>query len=321
MTERQKQIKEYFLEPETRCGYFVSAAKKAVWKVQLDMLEHLLFVCRKYNLSISLAAGSLLGAIRHKGFIPWDDDFDVMLPRSDFNKLMEIGPKEFKSPYFFQSPRTDPGYVHAMAKLRNSKTTAVVPRYAQEGRMCNMGIFIDIYPIDPVPKSEAVIRRKIAIMRLFHKLRANAYSHCRRGCAIRRRFLHICALIMHTVVGSEHMFELQQKIFLAGLSKLETRGVCMSPAVMKFEDILRFTYPERILKEGYVYVPFEYMEVPVFAAYEQMLTRTYGEWRNFVIGASGHQELVLDALKPYTAILRDEYGYTEREINKLILRG
>lgn len=316
----QISLKNHFLEPETRCGYLVSAHKKALWKVQLDMLEQLLSVCQKHNLTISLAAGSLLGAIRHKGFIPWDDDFDVMMPREDFDKLMEIGPVEFRPPYFFQSPKTDPGYAHAIAKLRNSQTTAIVPRYAQEGRMCNMGIFIDIYPLDFVPMSDTAVKRKIKLMSCFHKLRANAYRTCHGKSSFRRWLLHAFSKALHFVVGSGRMYDLQTMVYLSGISKEGSRGIGMAPAIMNQDLLRRFTYPIDVLKHGCIYVPFEYMKVPVFRDYLQMLTITYGDWQKFVKGASGHQELIIDVDKPYFEVLQEKYGYTNVDINKITSR-
>uniref|UniRef100_UPI0027346B1B LicD family protein n=1 Tax=uncultured Duncaniella sp. TaxID=2768039 RepID=UPI0027346B1B len=75
------------LSEEIRNGYTVSTLSKRVWQIQLDMLGVLLKVCKKYNLKIWAEGGTLIGAIRHKGFIPWDDDIDISISRPDYEKL------------------------------------------------------------------------------------------------------------------------------------------------------------------------------------------------------------------------------------------
>ena len=88
-----------FLKEEIRCEYKVTQDLKKIWMVGLDILFELDKVCKKHNLKYFLLWGSLLGAIRHKGFIPWDDDIDVGMLRSDYEKLFSLK-EEFDAPYF-----------------------------------------------------------------------------------------------------------------------------------------------------------------------------------------------------------------------------
>lgn len=75
-------------------GYFVSSKTKKIWNIELDMLKLLDDICKKYSLKYFVAYGTLLGAVRHKGFVPWDDDIDVFMLRDDYNKLARIAPAE-----------------------------------------------------------------------------------------------------------------------------------------------------------------------------------------------------------------------------------
>ena len=83
-------------------GYFVSSKTKKIWNIELDMLKLLDDICKKYSLKYFVAYGTLLGAVRHKGLVPWDDDIDVFMLRDDYNKLARIAPAEIQSPYFFK---------------------------------------------------------------------------------------------------------------------------------------------------------------------------------------------------------------------------
>ena len=117
--------RESFLNPETRDGFLVEAGRKAVWKVLLDILETLIGICDRHGLQYSLIGGSLLGAMRHKGIIPWDDDIDIAMPRPDYEKLQQILPKELPPHLFMQTSATDFEYDITHVKIRDSRTTAL----------------------------------------------------------------------------------------------------------------------------------------------------------------------------------------------------
>ena len=150
MTERERIIRdgilpESFFEEEVQCEFTVTRERKKIWAVGIDLLVKFDSVCRKHNLQYSLAFGSILGYIRHHGFIPWDDDIDVVMPRADYEKLKEYK-DEFEQPYFLQFPREDEGYYFSFAKLRNSNTTGVSFPFRYEH--FNQGLFLDIFPLD-----------------------------------------------------------------------------------------------------------------------------------------------------------------------------
>lgn len=133
-----------FLKPETICDFYVDEKRKKVWSIGIDLLVKLDQICRKHNLQYSVAFGSLLGIIRHQGFIPWDDDIDVVMPREDYEKLRLLK-CEFEEPYFLQYPGDD-GYLFSFAKLRNSNTTSISKPFRYES--FNQGHFLDIFPLD-----------------------------------------------------------------------------------------------------------------------------------------------------------------------------
>ena len=122
-----------FLDEEIRNGYTISHEMKEIWAVELDLLVEFDRVCKENGLKYFASCGTKLGAVRHHGFIPWDDDVDVMMLRDEYDKLCKIAPQLFAYPYFFQTEETDKGSARGHAQLRNSKTTAILKSEASMG--------------------------------------------------------------------------------------------------------------------------------------------------------------------------------------------
>ena len=163
MTECERIIKqgvlpESFFDEELKCGFLISKERKKIWAVLLDLLIKFDSVCKKHNLSYCFTDGSLLGAVRHKGFIPWDDDLDVSMPRADYEKLQSLD-YEFDNPYFLQTPYTDKGYFYSFVKIRNKNTTGLSKAFMYQG--FNDGLFLDVFPLDEVDndKGEEIYNR------------------------------------------------------------------------------------------------------------------------------------------------------------------
>ena len=147
MTECERIIKqgvlpESFFDEELKCGFLISKERKKIWAVLLDLLIKFDSVCKKHNLSYCFTDGSLLGAVRHKGFIPWDDDLDVSMPRADYEKLQSLD-YEFDNPYFLQTPYTDKGCFYSFVKIRNKNTTGLSKAFMYQG--FNDGLFLDVF--------------------------------------------------------------------------------------------------------------------------------------------------------------------------------
>lgn len=113
----------------------------------LDILKEVDEICRRYNLKYWLTCATLLGAVRHGGFVPWDDDLDIAMMRDDYLKLMEILPKELPDNLELQNDVTEPGYVYMYAKVRD-KNSSIRETCDVNKRFKNQGLFIDIFPME-----------------------------------------------------------------------------------------------------------------------------------------------------------------------------
>ena len=123
---------------------------EAVHGVQKELLQKLDRVCREQGLRYTAIHGTLLGAVRHQGFIPWDDDVDIAMPRQDYDRLLALAPEVFTEPFFLQTPDNEIRcFYGGYAKLRRSGTAAIEPKH--KGRNCHQGIWVDIFPLDYCP--------------------------------------------------------------------------------------------------------------------------------------------------------------------------
>lgn len=293
---------EEFFKEETRYGYKITEDKKKVWAAELDILEEFMRVCEKYSLRYYLIHGSLLGAVRHKGYIPWDDDIDVGMPRKDYDKFSEIAPGEFKHPYFFQSPQTDPGFGYSILKIRNSKTTFMSLFFAVSG--FNQGLHIDIMPIDKINPDTYLENREI----IYNLIMKNSASMKHGSKYLDERSLKNQVYFdpNNDLVAT---YDEIQRIASQYESK-ETGYVGLVVSTVYSAE--RFMFDASSFEHD-ILVPFEHLMLPIPCGYDDILKIEYGDYMTFPPQeerGAWHQKEIIDADKSYSEYYK-EYSSEE----------
>lgn len=233
--------------------------------VQLDMLMELDRVCCRLGVAYQLGAGSLLGAVRHAGFIPWDKDMDVVMLRADYRRFLREAPQHLNPHLFLQSWHSDPSYLWLFAKLRRHDSIFLETSGVPSGQ--HQGIFIDIFPFDPV-WPECWWWRGLHAVVLFLDRWLWKWKW-------KWKFL---AADGKGNKGARSLLMAMHDGLLRSLALVPSRQVvCLASGSLRWERLRTLTRPitefEQTLK-----MPFEGMRFPVTANYHQALTRLYGDY-------------------------------------------
>lgn len=296
------KIQESFYNPEVRCGYEVSAEMKKIWAVELDLLAKFIDVCNKHELNYFVDGGTLLGAVRHKGFIPWDDDVDVIMPREDYDKLFEIAAQEFQYPYFFQNTLTENGFFRTHAQLRNSSTTGFIAIDSKKD--INRGIFLDIFPLDGIPDSR--VKQWLLKERIKNEKKILAYEYDINYDTLppKGKLNYKLVHAFFKVVPFKKYFDHFNHKTLAKYSKRKTRLV--GDLSLKWRENVHW---KAEWFDGYVNLTFENLQVRAPLFYKEVLARQYGNFMNLpkdVTAANGrcHGTVTFDPDTPYTDFVK-----------------
>lgn len=282
MIKTKLNIPHSFLKGRVICGEEINTQKANIWAIELDMLNEFACFCEKHNIKWFCDGGTLLGAIRHKGFIPWDDDIDVMMLREDYDKFISLSKDYFKPPYFLQTDWTDETY-YCHGKLRRSDTTAILEKDLDVKFQFNQGVFIDIFPFDKVPMDEnerkcfcarlLLLKNEVLIARLrwwlYERDNIALYNHLKD---LRSEYDWL-----------RRMYNNTDSINIANLSIPEHGMIDKTLNDFKETEM----------------VDFEFLKVPVPKNYDRILINQYGNYMDFIKNASCHGEVIFDIDKSY----------------------
>jgi LPS biosynthesis protein len=258
----------------------------------LEIFKECKRIFDSYGLRYFALGGTALGAVRHKGFIPWDDDIDIGLPRKDYCRFIEVAKNELKEPYFLQHFSTDAEYPFVYLKVRNSDTTLVETNVSK--LKINHGVYIDIFPLDGI-RGEHVLNPGLRLVK--HELRSRWYAPSRsiKDRAFRLPIEFVSHLFYHRL--SIHDLVMR---YDSGISRLDYDD---SDVIANYTGAWgdREIVERNVMGEGEL-MQFEDVEIRVPSLYDSYLRSLYGKY--MILPAPGkryshHNIMVVDLQRTY----------------------
>ena len=272
----------YFLG-ETRDNFYIEPMMKCVWAAQLEVMCVIQQIYEKHNIPYFADWGTLLGAVRHKGFIPWDDDMDICMLRKDYNRFLKVAPKELPEEYHINSPYTKEEYSYVLSRVLNAHSISYDSSRLYRFHHCPYIVGIDIFPLDTLPadsNEEALLNQLVAIL-------ISAVGHYDDS--------------PETIIKMIPELETLCGIKIKPQQSIKNQLLRIADALCQSyndSDSNIITYvPENTQKHIHLqkdwyqtceYLPFENIILPVPKNYDAVLTTLYGDYMTPVKSSAGH---------------------------------
>lgn len=241
--------------------------KKELKEVQMNILDALVRFCNENNLRVSIASGTFIGAVRHKGYIPWDDDIDVFMLREDYVKLEQLLPEILDNRYKLESIYRNDKWHLSFAKLCDIRTTSVVERK----NVIPYGAFVDIFPVDAVPDNNKEFRkymRRLGMMRLL-------LNNTRKVTPNMGVMKKVAVIVHHAIISlfpNKRLVLFREKYN----QKYNVKGFS-SVYANSYGPLQPNPFPKSFF-DDIIYYDFENRKVPGFKEAHRFLTLQYGDY-------------------------------------------
>ena len=236
--------------------------------VALEVLSEIDKICIENGFAYSLAYGTLLGAVRHKGFIPWDDDVDIMMPRADYLKFVEYCQNNETS-FKLASVETDPSYGYIFAKACNTKTTLTY----ENAKWNHYGVQVDVFPVDNLGSTLAEAKTTFKARRFQRELLvAWNWTFCKlsKNKSLMRNLAKLIFFVLSRFTSNRALSRSINRYYEKIIANDFVGIMC---GAYRMREIM----PSSVY-DNYTTLPFEGKEFKVIANYDSYLTSVYGDY-------------------------------------------
>lgn len=275
------------LEDQVQDGYYVDSMMKCCWAAQMEVLQMIDTICEKYNIKYFAEWGTMLGAVRHQGIIPWDDDVDITMKRPDYNKFLRVVEQELPDGYHVMSYRNDDDYWDVMARVVNSEHISLNDDFLEKYHYFPFSSGIDIFPMDflPTNQGEAEMLKKVV-----DEVKGVADSYG-EGFLTEDEFqsaLDYLEILCNMKIEREgdiraRLYDIVVSLY-AIYQEEESEEIALMPLWLEHGT---HAYPKEYFKDV-VRLPFEQITIPVSAAYDAMLKKKYGDYMKMIRVGGSH---------------------------------
>lgn len=234
----------------------------------LGILKRFDRLCQDNGLRYSVAYGTMIGCIRHKGFIPWDDDIDVMMPRADYEKLLQL--QFHEGPYELRHYRYTDGYYYPFAKMIDNRTLLKEVNRCEQ----SMGIFIDVFPFDFLPDGYVYTDNSLKTMKKHWDDMLKIGMSLKNPNAQTKIHRRIGRCFYYCMV---HPFR-KQLLALKEGKYLKAQKTDSDLTFCQFSSFKKGSFITENEWKNIIRMPFEDTEVCVLAAYDRILKGVYGDY-------------------------------------------
>lgn len=313
------QVSYTYYEDEVRDGFFVPGMMKRAWAAQIEVLEDVAKVCGKYNIPYFADAGTLLGAVRHKGFIPWDDDLDICMLREDYNRFLKVAKEELPESYGLLNIHTEPEYGEMICRVvNNRKGISFEEEHLKKFHEFPFVAGIDIFPLDCIAPEVKQEKARCEMVKIVNNA-IEAVSSDNRLEEDRIRYIEGQFDIKIDRTGNlkNQLYLLVERLFSMYNGLPETSEIALMPIWIRHGS-------NKFNREWYqnsLTLPFESTKIQVPAMYDAILREKYGDYMKLVKGGGCHDypfyKQQEEALFKATGIrLEQEYAFTMADLQR-----
>lgn len=288
------QFPDSYFEEEVRDGFYISSKMKCCWASQLEVLAVVDRICKKHNIQYFAEWGTLLGCIRHGGFIPWDDDMDIAMKRMDYEKFQKIVEDELPEGYTILWYSSDENYWDVMMRVINTNFVSYEPEFLDTFHNSPYPAGIDIFPLDYVTnnKNEENIQKELVEL-VKSVADSNGQGYLKEDEL--EKFLCVIESVCNQKIEREGNIKNQLYKLLTALYALfgEEDGdrIALIPQYLEYGGSV---YPKECYADS-VRMPFDITTIPVPLGYDRVLKRKYGDYMRNVRSGGGHDYPYFDA--------------------------
>lgn len=295
-----------FFEGEEREGFYIAPMMKKAWAAQLEVLEEVKKVCQKHKIRFFADYGTLLGTIRHKGYIPWDDDLDIAMIRTDYEKFLKVAPDELPAGFRVINVHNEPEFTEMLARVVNRSDICFQEEHLKKYHGCPYAVGIDIFILDymsPVEEENQMIAQLLSIvLGQVKSIETDAFTEDER-----EQYLCQIEQLCHCKINRTKSIANQLYCLGDQLCSLyqeeEAREITN---MIEFGNGPHYRMPKEIYGDS-IEMPFENTTIPVPVGYETILSLQYGKDYMTPINIRGGHDYPF--YKSQESIVKEKFGF------------